>query len=379
MVNHESSGPTGQGDVVPFIDLKPHIALIRDEIHEALDQVLDSCGFANGPAVARFEEEFAQFCGASDCVAVNSGTSALHLAMQCLDVGPGDEVITVSMSFIATAWPILYLGAKPVFVDIDRDRYTLDPRLLESVITPRTKAIVPVHLYGQCADMDPILEIANSHGIPVIEDCAQSHGAEYKGRRAGTMGAVGCFSFYPSKNLGAYGEGGGLTTSNPAIADHARRLRDHGQDNRYSHMELGYNYRMDGFQGAVLSVKLKYLESWTEKRRALAAEYARLLAQCRVTAPKTYPDTKHAHHLYVIRDTNREALQVELHNRNVMTAVHYPTPIHFQKPFEVAGDKPGDLPVTEEVASTCLSLPMYPELSREQVQQVVDAIRATGR
>jgi len=258
---------------ITWLDLKPQTELLRKEYHAALDRVLDELIFSNGPAVAEFEKEFASYCGVAECNAVDTGTSALHLAMLALGVGPGDEVITVSHSFIATVWPVLYLGARPVFVEVDPNYYTLDPSKLEAAITPRTKAIVPVHLYGQCADMDAILAVARAHQIPVVEDCAQAHGAEWGGRRAGSMGVIGCFSFYPSKNLGAIGEGGCLTTNDRSLAERLRRLRDHAQVRRYYHEEVGFNYRLETFQGAVLSLKLRYLESWIAKRQAIAAFY----------------------------------------------------------------------------------------------------------
>jgi dTDP-4-amino-4,6-dideoxygalactose transaminase len=366
-------------DAVPILDLKAQVELLRKEIHQALDCVLTNTAFANGPAVAQFEKEFAMYCRTADCIGVNTGTSALHVAAQCLDVGSGDEVITVSMSFIATGWPILYLGATPVFVDIDPARYTMDPKQIEAAITSRTKAIIVVHLYGQCADMDPILEIAASRGVPVIEDCAQAHGAEYKGRRAGSMGIMGCFSFYPSKNLSALGEGGAVTTNNPELAARARRLRDHAQTERYVHEEIGYNYRMDDFQGAVLSVKLKYLDSWTEARQASAATYDRLLAGTSVFLPKSCSSVRHVRHLYVIRDRDRDELQTRLQEHNVATGLHYPIPIHLQSPFRVFGYEEGDLPVTEEHARSCLSLPLYPGISEAQIERVVEAICAAGR
>lgn len=364
---------------VPFLDLKAQLSPLKGQVLAALEEVIDSTGFAQGPATKRFEKEFAEYCQVSECVSLNSGTSALHLAMCCLDIGPGDEVITVSMSFIATAWPILYLGARPVFVDIDKQRYTMDPGLLEAAITPKTKAIVPVHLYGQCADMDPILEIAKARNIPVIEDAAQAAGAEYKGRRAGSMGAMGCISFYPGKNLGACGEGGAIVTNNPEYAARARMLRDHGQKEKYVHSETGYNYRMDGFQGAVLSVKLKNLDGWNDRRGAVAAKYDAFLAGTKVITPRPCADGKHIYHLYVIRDTDRDALRSFLETKGVATGLHYPIPIHLQKPFRQTGPREGDLPVTEELARTCLSLPMFPELTDEQIGQVAAALKAAGR
>ena len=368
--------PHSQRRVVPLVDLQSHTQRIKKELLAAVEQVMDEAAFVSGPFVEKFERRFAEYCQVPECVALNTGTSALHLATQCLHIGPGDEVITVAMSFIATAWPILYLGARPVFVDIDLDRRTMDPGQLEAAITPKTKAVVPVHLYGQCADMDPILQIANRHGLAVIEDCAQAHGAEYKGRRAGSMGTIGCFSFYPSKNLGACGEGGALTTRDPDLAARARRLRDHAQVQRFVHNEVGYNYRMDGLHGAMLSVKLGYLEGWTEARRAAAAQYDRLLQGSRVVTPPPCPDGRHVYHLYVIRERQRDALREHLEQHDILASVHYPVPIHLQAPFRSFGYSPGDLPVTEELCRTCLSLPLYPEISDGQIQHVATTIRS---
>jgi dTDP-4-amino-4,6-dideoxygalactose transaminase len=296
--------------------------------------------------------------------------------MSVLDVGPGDEVVTVSMSFIATAWPVLYIGARPVFVDITPDSRTMDPGLLEAAISERTKAIVVVHLYGQCADMDAILDVAGRHGIPVVEDCAHVPGGEYKGRRAGSIGTIGCFSFYPTKNLGALGEAGAVTTNDGELERRVRSLRDHGQSRRYVHDFVGYNYRMDGIQGAVLSAKLKHLDSWNERRRALASQYDAKLAGCDVTLPVEVTEGKHVYHLYVVQDRDRDSLASALSERGVATSQHYPIPIHLQRPFSEAGFSAGDLSVTEELARTCLSLPLYPEMTAEQLDHVVAAIEA---
>jgi len=360
---------------VPFFDLHRQMESIRPAIHAALDGVLEDGGFTNGPAVAAFEEQFAAYCRVPHCIAVNNGTSALHLALSCFDVGPGDEVITVSMSFIATAWPILYAGATPVFVDVSPDRFTMDPDALAKAITPRTRAIIVVHLYGQMADMDPILALAKAHGIPVIEDCAQAHGAEYKGRRTGSMGALGCFSFYPSKNLGAYGEAGAVTTHDPEMADRCRRTRNQGQKERYLHTEIGYNYRMNSFQGAILSVKLAHLNEWTARRNELAREYDRALRGLPVVAPASCPDGRHTYHLYVIRHEDRDGLRAALLEAGVETAVHYPLPIHLQPVFERFGYRVGSLPVTEGIARTCISLPLYPEMPSHDHARVVEALR----
>lgn len=361
---------------VPFLDLKLQFTAIEREIRTALDEVLANTAFVLGPAVARFEGAFAEFCQVQHCVGLNSGTSALHLAMQALEIGPGDEVILPSMSFIATAWPILYLGARPVFVDIDPQRYTLDPQRLERAITKHTKAIVPVHLYGQCADMDPILDVARTHGIPVIEDAAQAHGAVYKGRRAGSLGRLAAFSFYPGKNLGAYGEGGAVVTNDAALAERIRVLRDHGQTTRYVHQYVGYNYRMDGFQGAVLGVKLRHIDAWNAARRRAAARYDQLLAGSAVQTPTPCPDGEHIYHIYMVRHPQRDALREHLNEAGIGTNMHYPIPIHLQAPFKPFGYAVGALPVSEAVGQTCLSLPMFAELTEEQSRRVAAAVRS---
>ncbi len=359
---------------VPFLDLKAQVASIRPEIDAAIAEVIDHTTFSLGPAVSRFERAFAAFVGTEHCVAVNSGTSALHLAAECLNIGPGDEVITVPMTFVATAWPMLYLGAQVKFVDVDPKRYTLDPNRLEAAITARTRAIIVVHLYGQCAAMDPIMEIANRHGLPVIEDAAQAHGATYQGRKAGTMGVIGCFSFYPGKNLGAFGEGGALVTQNQDIAARARMLRDHGQPQKYHHDRLGYNYRMDGIQGAVLAVKLKYINEWNTARRSVARQYDTWLADLGPATPPPCPDGDHIYHLYVIRHPRRDALRESLERQGISVGMHYPIPLHLQKCFAHLHHQPGDFPVSENIAAQCLSLPMYAELSPDQVRRVCDAV-----
>jgi len=361
---------------VPFLDLKAQYATIAGEIRAALDEVLANTAFVLGPAVQRFEKAFAEYCGVEHCVALNSGTSALHVALLCLDIGPGDEVIVPAMSFVATAWPVLYVGARPVFVDVDPRRYTLDPNQLARAITKKTKAIIPVHLYGQCADMDPILAIAAERGVPVIEDAAQAHGATYKGRRAGALGRLACFSFYPGKNLGAYGEGGALVTHDAELADLARQLRDLGQKTRYVLERLGFTYRMAGFQGAVLGVKLKYLDRWNAARRRVAAEYDRKLASAGVITPPPCPDGEHVYHIYALRCEKRDELKANLQECGIGTTLHYPTPIHLQKPFEPFGYRAGSMPVSEEIGATELSLPMYAELTAEQIERVIAAVHA---
>ena len=364
---------------IPFLDLKAQYQSIRHEILPALEAVCESCGFAQGPAAQAFEQEFAAYCGVKHCVSLNTGTSALHLAMRCLDIGPGDEVILPAMTFIATAWGISYVGAKPVFVDIDPVRRTLDPNKLEAAITRRTKAIVPVHLYGMPADMGPILETAGKHGIPVIEDAAQAHGARYQGKRVGQFGRIACFSFYPGKNLGAYGEGGALVTDDNHLAARTRALREHAQSQRYYHDEIGYNYRMDGFQGAVLSIKLKHLDAWNAVRSAHAKRYTELLAGSPVTTPATFPDSESVWHCYVVELDERDRVRQLLTEAGIDTALHYPRPLHLQKAYASLGHKPGDFPVSERLAGRCLSLPMFAELTGEQIHAVGLAMNSAVR
>jgi dTDP-4-amino-4,6-dideoxygalactose transaminase len=307
---------------------------------------------------------------------VNTGTSALHLSLLAAGIGRGDEVITTPFTFVATASAIDYTGATPVFVDIDPASFTIDPAKIEAAITPRTKAILPVHLYGQTADMDPIMDIAKRHGLVVVEDACQAHGAEYKGRRAGSIGDLGCFSFYPGKNLGAYGEGGAVTTNNPELARTVRILRDWGAERRYYHDLKGFNYRLEGVQGAVLRVKMRYIEGWTEARREHAAYYDAKLAGLGIPTPAALPDRRHVYHIYAIRANEREALQAHLHDNGVSTGIHYPVPVHLQRAFAELGHKPGDFPHAEQAAAEVLSLPMYPELKPEQQDVVVAALRA---
>ena len=364
---------------IPFLDLKAQYRTIRAEVLPALEAVCESTGFAQGPATKVFEQEFAAYCGVKHCVTLNTGTSALHVAMLCLGIGPGDEVIMPAETFIATAWGASYVGAKPVFVDIDPVRRTLDPKKVEAAITRRTKAIIPVHLYGMPADMDAILAVANKHGIPVVEDAAQSQGARYKGRRVGPFGVMTCTSFYPGKNLGAYGEGGALLTSSDEYAAHARRLRDHGQSQRYCHDEVGFNYRMDGFQGAVLSIKLKHLDAWNAARAAHARRYNELLQGLPVTLPSFPADSESVWHLYVIECDNRDAIREKLSAAGVDTGLHYPVPLHLQKVYAWLGHRKGDFPVSEKLADRGLSLPMFAELTDEQVQAVAAAVRAAVR
>jgi dTDP-4-amino-4,6-dideoxygalactose transaminase len=359
---------------VPYLDLQPQYKAIRSEVLTALEEICESSRFAQGPATTDFEAKFAAYCGVDHCVSLNSGTSALHLAIRCLDVGPGDEVITVSMTFIATAWAISYVGAMPVFVDIDPVRRTIDPDKLEAAITLRTKAIIPVHLYGMPAEMDRIMAIAERHGLPVIEDAAQAHGAKYRDKRVGQFGQIACFSFYPSKNLGAYGEGGALITNDASLARRARSLRDHAQSQRYFHDEIGYNYRMDSFQAAVLSIKLKHLDDWNTARTERARYYTELLKHSSYKLPAHVSDSDCVWHCYVIETPERERVRSALQDAGIQTAVHYPFPIHLQKPYAHLGYKSGDLPVTEALCERCLSLPIYPELSKEKIANVASVL-----
>jgi len=359
---------------VPYLDLKAQYQSIKPEIDAAIASVLDSCQFILGPEVAGFENEFAAYCGSSECIALNSGTSALHLALLAAGVGPGDEVITAPFTFVASVAAILYTGARPVLVDIDPPSFTMDPNAIEAAITSRTKAILPVHLYGQTADMEPIMDVARRHHLVVIEDAAQAHGAKYKGRPAGSIGDIACFSFYPGKNLGAYGEGGAVTTSNSQYASTIRMLRDWGQDRKYHHELRGYNYRMDGFQGAVLRVKLRHLDRWTEARRSIVRRYNELLADSEIQTPIEMPWGRHVYHVYTIRSEDRDALHGALTSEGIQTGIHYPIPVHLQPAYADLGYGPGAFPNAEKAAAEVLSLPLYPELSSQAVQRVVEAV-----
>jgi dTDP-4-amino-4,6-dideoxygalactose transaminase len=359
---------------IPFLDLKAQFATLEDDVCSALLDVARSGQYVLGPHVEAFEEAFAEYIGARHCVALNSGTSALHLALLAAGVGPGDEVLTVPMTFIATSWAISYIGATPVFVDVDPDTYTMDPQKAASRITPRVKAILPVHLYGQPADLRLLMQLSERHGIPLIEDAAQAHGARYAGKRVGNMGLCGCFSFYPGKNLGAYGEGGAVITDDHQIAERMRRLRDHAQSRRYHHEEIGFNYRMDAFQGAILGVKLRYLEEWTKARRNLAARYRDRLQGLPLTLPQEAIDRQSVWHLYVTLVANREEARRGLEARGVQTGLHYPIPLHMQKAYQHLGYHEGDFPITERIARECLSLPMFPEMTFEQQDAVCEAL-----
>jgi dTDP-4-amino-4,6-dideoxygalactose transaminase len=362
--------------IIKFVDLQAQYASIRAEIDAAVLRVLQNGDFVLGRDVTQFEEEFAACCGAKHAVAVSSGTDALHLALRALDVGPGDEVITTPHTFIATAEAISAAGARPVFVDIDPTTYTLDPNLLEAAITDRTRAVIPVHLYGQPADMDPILEICRRQGLRVLEDAAQAHDAEYMGRRVGAIGDAAAFSFYPGKNLGAYGDAGAVTTNNEEIARKVRLLLNHGSATKYEHVIVGFCNRMDTMQAAVLRVKLPHLARWTEGRRQVAARYEEALRDVPGIVTPCEPEWAYSvYHLYVVRVDDRTGLQAALADAGIATQIHYPKPVHLQPAYAHLGYMPGDFPHAERAASEVVSLPIYPELSPEQIDYIVDRVR----
>lgn len=359
---------------VKFVDLSAQHKALETEIKEVFHRVLANCSFVLGPEVERFEKSFAAYCEVPHCVAVTNGTAALQLVLQGLGVGPGDEVITVAHTFIATAEAINAAGARPVFIDIDPISYTMDPALLDKAITPRTKAIIPVHLYGQPADMDAINAVAAKHNLPVIEDSCQAHGAKYKARRAGSLGTAACFSFYPSKNLGACGEGGAITTNNAELAKKLRMLRDHGSVKKYEHDFPAYNLRLEGIQGGVLAVKLPHLDGWNANRRALAMRYNELFAGSKIATPQQMSYAEHVYHLYVVVVEDREALRKALSEQGIENGLHYPVPLHLQKAYADLGYKKGDFPVSEHVAANHVSLPMYAELPVEHVEHVAKTV-----
>jgi dTDP-4-amino-4,6-dideoxygalactose transaminase len=363
---------------VPFLDLKAQYETIADEVKTALQKVLDNSAFAGGPFVAQFEKDFAAFCQSESAIGVGSGTAALWAALKGLGIGNGDDVITAPNTFIATAEAISMSGAKPVFVDVNEQTYNIDPQLIERAVTPNTKAIIPVHLFGQMAEMDRIMEIAKTHGLFVIEDACQAHGAQFNGQPAGSIGDAGCFSFYPGKNLGAYGEAGAVVTKNQELADEIKSFRDHGQKEKYHHSIIGWNCRMDGFQGAVLSVKLKHLRQWNESRRKNAQLYNSLLADLnQIVTPFEADYARHIYHIYPILTDNRQQLMNALAKTQVYCGIHYPVPLHLQAAYSSLGYKEGDFPVAEKCASRLLSLPMFPELTPEQIEYVVRKIKST--
>ena len=360
---------------VPFVDLKTQYLSLKPEIDAAIARVFERTAFILGAEVAAFEQAFAEYLDARFCVGVNSGTAALQLALLACGVGPGDEVIVPSFTFFATAETVSVLGATPVFIDIDPISYTVTASAIEKAITPRTRAIIPVHLYGQTADLDPILALAEKHNLQVIEDAAQAHGAEYKGKRVGPFGHVGCFSFYPSKNLGAYGEAGAIATNDEDLATRLRLLRDHGSTSKYAHAIVGYNFRMEEIQAAVLNVKLRHLDDWNNQRRAHAAAYNELLKDSGLVLPCEMDYARHVYHVYAVQCDKRDELQSRLAARSIQTGVHYPIPIHLQPAYAALGYKAGDLPVTERLSERVLSLPLFAELTDAQQVTVAAAIR----
>jgi dTDP-4-amino-4,6-dideoxygalactose transaminase len=367
----------GEPRPIPMIDLKAQLEALRPEIHAAIDRVLSSTAFVFGPDITELEREYADFCGVSDACAVANGTDALHLSLRAYGIGPGDEVVTVANTFIATGEAILLTGATPVFVDVEDDTYTMDPGQLGEAITSRTKLILPVHLYGHPADMTAIGEIARRHDLPVLEDAAQAHGAEWKGRRAGALGHAACFSFYPAKNLGAFGDAGMVTSSDADFVARVRQIANHGAGtHRYDNVVLGTNSRLDSLQAAILRVKLRHLERWTEERRARADTYTRALEGAPgVVLPREHAEARSAWHLYTILAPERDALQAHLRQRGIASAVHYPRPIHLQPSMAAAGGRVGDLPVSERVSRRVLCLPLYPELRDEDIERIAGEVR----
>ncbi|MEW6750744.1 MAG: DegT/DnrJ/EryC1/StrS family aminotransferase [Candidatus Latescibacterota bacterium] len=363
---------------VPMNDLGIQHRQLQAEMDAALAEVIQRCSFILGPQVQAFEEAFAAYCGTRYCVGVSNGTDAIKLVLAALGIGPGDEVITTPHTFGATVEGILQVGARPVLADIDRRYFTLDPEQVERSLTPRTRAVLPVHIYGQMADMDALEALAQDRGVAVVEDAAQAQGARCRGRRAGAAGRAACFSFFPGKNLGAYGDAGGITTSDDALATRLRSLRNHGQDPRkkFFYEELGYNHRMDGLQGAVLKVKLPHLDDWNEKRRAIAARYDAGLGDLpQVRVPEVAPWAEHVYHLYVVRVPDREALGADLKECGIATAVQYPLPLHLTPAYASLGYGPGSLPACEEACRQIISLPMFPDLTEAQVEHVIDRVR----
>lgn len=364
---------------IPLVDLKAQYAAIKPEIQAAIGEVLDSAQFINGPAVADFERRFAEFCGAKFAVGVGNGTDALTLALKALGVGDGDEVITAANTFIATAEAIVVVGATPVFVDVDPLHFNMTPEGFSAAITRRTKAVIPVHLYGQTAPIAEIVDMAKRRSIKVIEDAAQAHGAEYNGRRAGSWGDAATFSFYPAKNLGAYGDAGAVVTNNEEIATRARMLRDHGRTDKYLHEYIGVNSRLDTLQAAVLGVKLAHMDEWNAARRAIAAKYDAALSEFEwLTAPAEIAGGRHIYHLYVIQCAHREELRRHLSDNGIGVGIHYPVPLHLQPAFRSLGYGAGDFPVAERLSNSILSIPMYPEMTAAQQQRIVQAIGAFG-
>jgi dTDP-4-amino-4,6-dideoxygalactose transaminase len=360
---------------IPLVDLKAQYASIKPDIDAAVQRVLDETDFIGGSAVTEFEKSFAAYCGTRSAVGLANGTDALQLSLLALGVGRNDEVITAVNTFIATSEAISATGARPVFIDNDPQTYTIDVKKIEEKITPRTKAIIPIHLYGQPAAMDAINEIAARHNLVVIEDAAQAHGASFKGKTVGTLGRLACFSFYPGKNLGAYGDAGAIATNDEALANKVRMLANHGRLKKYEHEIEGYNSRLDTLQAAVLSVKLRHVRSWTEERQQNASTYSQLLARAAdIVTPVVHPDATHVFHLYVVRVQHREQVQQALKEAGIATGIHYPIPLHLQPAYKYLGLPMGSYPVAERFASEILSLPMYPELTADQIAFICDTL-----
>jgi dTDP-4-amino-4,6-dideoxygalactose transaminase len=362
---------------VPFIDFTKQNQLIKDEVDAGFKRVVEKSSFIMGPDVKKFEEEFAAYCGVKYAAGVNSGTDALYMAMSALGIGPGDEVILPTYTFIATALCVSYTGAKVKFIEIEEETYNIDPRQLAKLITKKTKAIIPVHLYGQMADMTELLAIADKHGVPVVEDACQAHGTRYKGKRSGSMGKAGCFSFYPTKGLGAWGDGGIVVTNDEKVNHMVTMLRDYGRTDRYAHTMKGHNSRLDTMQAVVLSAKLKHLDEWNEMRKKVAAVYAKEFQGTGVVIPRNAPDREHVYQTYAVRVKNREKVMEGLKAKGVSSLIHYPIPIHMQEAYADHGYKAGDFPLSEKITSEILSLPMFPHMTAEQVKEVAQAVKAS--
>lgn len=372
--------------MIPLVDLKREYLSIKDEIDGAIQDVIDHGKFAMGEQVKKFEEEFARFCGVKYAVGTSSGTTALFLSLKALDIGSGDEVITTPFTFVATAESIIQVEAKPVFVDIEEKSYNIDVNRIENALTSKTRAIIPVHLYGQPAALGPILEIARRYNLKVIEDAAQAHGAGYNSKlkikneklrwkKMGGFGDLGCFSFYPAKNLGAYGDGGMVTTNDEGLAEKIRLLRDHGRKEKYHYLIHGYNFRLDNLQAAILRVKLRHLEKWNQRRRENALIYTRFLKDTSVITPQVEEYARPVYHLYVIRTKQRDKLQIALKQKGVAAGIHYPLPLHLQKAFSDLGYKEGDFPIAEKCAKEVLSLPMFPELTEKEIKKIAEVVK----
>jgi len=359
---------------IPLVDLKAQYLSIKEEIDEAIQRVLNKCNFIMGDEVKIFEEELASFCSAKYAIGVSSGTDALFLSLKAINIQPGDEVITVPNTFIATTEAVTMAGGKIIFVDIDEETFNIDTSKIESVITNKTRAILPVHLYGQAAYMDSIIDVAKKYNLKVIEDAAQAHGAEYKNKRVGTLGDIGIFSFYPGKNLGAYGDAGAVVTNDPDISHKIAMLRNHGRTKKYEHEYEGYNCRLDTLQAAILRVKLKYINSWNEARRNHASSYRKLLQNTDIILPTEQNDNKHIYHIFAVRTADRDNLLNKLKNEGIGAGIHYPIPLHLQPAYRYLGYKKGDFPITEKCAREIISLPMYPELDEGKIKKIAEVI-----